>query len=66
MFDVLHHLERPRMFFQEAEPALDLVMIEPALLSGSGAPMSGLTVTTPTIWQQSGVVAVQFRCAPPC
>ena len=41
MFDVLHHLERPRLFFQEAERVLGpggrVVMIEPAI-----TPLSGL------------------------
>jgi len=41
MFDVLHHLERPRMFFQEAErvlrPGGRIVMVEPAI-----TPLSGL------------------------
>jgi SAM-dependent methyltransferase len=41
MFDVLHHLERPRMFFQEAERVLRprgrIVMMEPAI-----TPLSGL------------------------
>ena len=41
MFDVLHHLERPRMFFQETErvlrPGGRVVMVEPAI-----TPLSGL------------------------
>jgi SAM-dependent methyltransferase len=40
-FDVLHHLERPRLFFQEAERVLRLggriVMVEPAI-----TPLNGL------------------------
>ena len=41
MFDVLHHLDRPRMFLQEAERVLRrggrIVMVEPAI-----TPLSGL------------------------
>jgi len=70
MFDVLHHLKRPRRFFQEAERVLDqrgrVVMIFHSIETSIRirCPHEQVAVTTPTIWQQTGVVAVQFRCAP--